>query len=377
MKRKRTALLLSLSLCLALTVPAYAASGEVADTSTITVSAELKPGYYLCAVWHGDTLLRLFDYTAGNDGKLEATVEIGIKLNAGEEVTVGISNANTNAPDAEPIPPVVCKADNTSSGNSNTPSGPSASDTNGQYPDGDNPSAPATHVTPPNVTEDQTAISPANPPANSQTTHKGGGKHTVTAPDSNINVDTKLSPAAQMVFTDVAPDAFYADAVTWAVEKGITNGYGSATTFGPDSPCTRAQIVTFLWRACGSASPRGGDGFTDVPPGQYYIDAVYWAVENGITNGTNEAGDTFSPDMICTRAQIATFLWRAAGSPAPAGAVTPFIDVRPDAYYYQAVLWCAEHGITLGTNTAGTTFSPDMACSRAQIVTFLYRADRQ
>ena len=126
MKKKFAVLLLCLSLCLALTAPASAATGEIVDSSTITVSVtELKPGYYLCAVWHGDTLLRLFDYTVGSDGKLEAIVEIGERLTTGDQVTVGISNANTDATDAEPIPPIVCTVKNTSSGNPNTPSNPS------------------------------------------------------------------------------------------------------------------------------------------------------------------------------------------------------------------------------------------------------------
>ena len=169
-------------------------------------------------------------------------------------------------------------------------------------------------------------------------------------------------------FIDVADDAYYADAVIWAVGKGITSGT-TATTFTPNAPCTRAQAVTFLWRAAGSPEPAGMSSFADVPADSYYAKAVAWAVEQGITKGTSDT--TFSPDATCTRAQIVTFLWRSQKSPAADG-VNPFTDVADDAYYANAVLWAAENGITGGTTA--TTFSPNNDCTRAQIVTFLYRA---
>ena len=169
-------------------------------------------------------------------------------------------------------------------------------------------------------------------------------------------------------FTDVANDAYYADAVIWAVGKGITSGT-TATTFTPNTPCTRAQAVTFLWRAAGSPEPAGMSSFADVPADGYYAKAVAWAVEQGITKGTSDT--TFSPNATCTRAQIVTFLWRSQKSPV-AGTVNPFTDVAADAYYANAVLWAAENGITGGTTA--TTFSPANDCTRAQIVTFLYRA---
>ena len=173
-----------------------------------------------------------------------------------------------------------------------------------------------------------------------------------------------------MNFTDVPADAYYSDAVKWAVAEGITKGT-SDTTFGPDVSCTRAQMVTFLWRAAGSPEPTTANNpFTDVQAGSYYYDAVLWAVEQGITSGTSAT--TFAPDAVCTRAQTVTFLYRAAGSPAVSGG--SFADVSADAYYADAVAWAVSEGVTVGTSD--TTFSPDMNCTRAQIVTFMYRAEQ-
>lgn len=169
-------------------------------------------------------------------------------------------------------------------------------------------------------------------------------------------------------FTDVAEGTYYTDAVLWAVQNGITSGT-SATTFSPNAGCTRAQVVTFLWRAAGSPEPTSTNNpFTDVTGG-YYYKAVLWAVENNITSGTSAT--TFSPNSTCTRAQIVTFLWRFEGSPAPKTMNNPFTDVKAGAYYEKAVLWASETGVTAGTSA--TTFSPDATCTRAQVVTFLYR----
>lgn len=174
------------------------------------------------------------------------------------------------------------------------------------------------------------------------------------------------------IFEDVAIGAWYYDAVLWAVESGVTTGY-TTTSFAPDLTCTRGQGVTFLWRAYGESPVTGSAAFSDVVAGSYYADAVLWAVGNGITNGTNAEGTTFSPDGNCTRGQIVTFLWRAAGCPEPIATSNPFTDVGEDAYYYKAVLWAVENGVTNGTNAEGTTFSPDATCIRSEIVTFLYR----
>ena len=173
------------------------------------------------------------------------------------------------------------------------------------------------------------------------------------------------------VFVDVATGSYYEDAVDWAVENGITKGTDD-THFSPDGICTRAQAATFLWRAAGSPKPETRTmPFTDVPAGSYYYDAVLWAVENGITKGTSNT--TFSPNMTCTRAQIVTFLWRSEKSPA-AGTANLFVDVKSTVYYADAVLWAVKEDITKGTTN--TTFSPDADCTRAQIVTFLWRCKK-
>ena len=172
-----------------------------------------------------------------------------------------------------------------------------------------------------------------------------------------------------LVFVDVPASEYYYDAVYWAVGNGVT--YGTTdTTFTPERTVTRAEMVTFLWRAHGSPEPRSSvNPFTDVSSSAYYYDAVLWAVENGVTFGTS--GTTFSPEVTVTRAQAVTFQWRAAGSPAASG--RGFEDVGADAYYADAVTRAVDGGITYGTNEAGTTFSPDVGVSRAQAVTFLYR----
>ena len=179
--------------------------------------------------------------------------------------------------------------------------------------------------------------------------------------------DAETQPS-QKGFNDVKPGDYFYDAVNWAVEKGITTGT-SATTFSPNASCTRAQIVTFLWRASGSPEPKtASNPFTDVAANAYYCKAVLWAVENGITTGTSAT--TFSPDAPCTRAQGVTFLWRANGSKA-ASAAASFTDVASDAYYAPAVAWAAEQNVTGGVGNG--LFSPDTTCTRAQIVSMLYR----
>ena len=170
-------------------------------------------------------------------------------------------------------------------------------------------------------------------------------------------------------FVDIHESAYYHDPVLWAVANNVTNGT-SDSTFSPDEGCTRAQVVTFLWRAAGKPAPASSESpFSDVKEGAYYYNAVLWAVETGITNGTSDT--TFSPDETCTRAQIVTFLWRYEEQPAPAGTSNPFADVKPSAYFGSAVLWAVEKGITNGTSA--TTFDPEDTCTRAQVVTFLYR----
>ena len=164
------------------------------------------------------------------------------------------------------------------------------------------------------------------------------------------------------------PKDYYAKAVEWAVEKKITSGT-SPDTFSPKDTCTRGQIVTFLWKAAGGPSPGNAhNSFNDVADGKYYYTAVLWAVENGITAGISE--NSFGPNMGCTRSQAVTFLWRYAGKPY-AGGQHSFKDVNDAAFYHGAVLWALQNGITAGTSAV--TFEPEAECTRAQIVTFLYR----
>ena len=207
-------------------------------------------------------------------------------------------------------------------------------------------------------------------------TAKGEGTATITvtcgtkSAACTVTVSKPLVPEVPGTsFTDVPAGAYYEEAVGWAVKEGITKGT-SDSTFTPDGVCTRAQAVTFLWRAAGSPAAKAGSlPFADVKAGSYYDDAVRWAVENGVTVGTSAT--TFSPNATCSRAQIVTFLWRAQKSPA-AGSANPFDDVAGNAYYADAVQWAVQKDITKGTGA--TAFSPDANCIRAQIVTFLYRS---
>ncbi len=178
-----------------------------------------------------------------------------------------------------------------------------------------------------------------------------------------------LPAVAATPFTDVKKNAYYAEAVEWAVAGNITAGV-SPTTFAPDASCTRGQIVSFLWRNASCPEPKtSANPFTDIKKGAYYYKAVLWAVENGITAGATPT--TFAPDAPCTRGQIVAFLWRSASCPTPPTSGNPFTDVKKSAYYYKAVLWAVEQAITAGTTA--TTFSPEAPCTRGQIVTFLYR----
>lgn len=198
-------------------------------------------------------------------------------------------------------------------------------------------------------------------------TGKDNGKYTFVMPSSRVEVKAVFEKqAGQSVFDDVPVDAYCADAVKWAYENGVTNGK-TEDIFGTNDLCTRAQIVTFLWRAAGSPEVESSVAFKDVPADAYYAKAVAWAVEKGITLGTSET--TFSPDDTCTRAQSVTFLYRAAG--VETEAEESFEDVLTDAYYASAVTWAVKNGVTNGTSES--TFSPEDGCTRGQIVTFLYR----
>ena len=198
-------------------------------------------------------------------------------------------------------------------------------------------------------------------------TDNGDGTFTFQMPDSKVAVEPIFS--WDNPFTDVAENAYYTPAVEWALKNDVTNGTGDGTTFSPNVSCTRAQIVTFLWRAAGCPEPAGISSFTDVSADAYYAKAVAWAVEQGITNGTGD-GTTFSPDATCTRSQGVTFLYRSAGSPEISDDIA-FNDVTTGSYYSDAVVWATQNGVTDGTGNG--KFSPVRDCTRAQIVTFLYR----
>ena len=198
---------------------------------------------------------------------------------------------------------------------------------------------------------------------------KGDGKYTFTMPAGKVEVKATFMEDNSVLnfFYDVPNDAFFYEAVKWAVKSGVTNGL-SDTMFGPYESCTRAQIVTFLWRAAGSPEPKTAVRFADVPAGSYYAKAVAWAIENGITNGMTET--TFAPNATCTRGQSVTFLYRALKGTASGS--TNFTDVASDAFYADAISWAVANNVTNGTSN--TTFSPNADCTRAEIVTFLYRA---
>ena len=198
-------------------------------------------------------------------------------------------------------------------------------------------------------------------------TDKGNGKYTFTMPASKVEIKaTFVKEVETSPFSDVSTSAYYYEAVKWAQEKGITGGIGNGL-FGPNQPCTRAQIVTFLWRVAGSPEPKSMSSFSDVSADSYYAKAVAWAVENGITTGTGDG--KFRPDATCTRAQSVTFLFRAIGKLVDSKA--EFSDVLTDSYYANAVAWAVESGITAGVG--GGRFDPNSTCTRAQIATFLYR----
>ena len=189
--------------------------------------------------------------------------------------------------------------------------------------------------------------------------------------DDLVSAEKKYAKLTdKTTFSDVKKDDFFYDAVYWAVNAGITNGVG-ADLFAPNASCSRAQMVTFLWRAAGMPKAKSSScPFTDVDRNAYYYEALLWAVENGITTGTGS--NTFSPDANCSRAQMVTFLWRAAGEAKASSTSCAFADVKSNAYYYEALLWAVENGITTGTGS--NTFSPDAHCTRGQTVTFLYRS---
>lgn len=417
MKKNLTAALLCLLLCTALLTPAFAAGSG--DNSTVTVSVkELKPGYYLCAVWNGDELLVLFDYMVDQDGRLETTVDVGKKLDADQILTVGVSNANVK--DSRPVAVQTVKPDSTGTTPIN-PSPPSSGDS-GNRPNGggsskrpsgsrkDRDEDPKKHeiVLPQFITGGSVSANLSSASSGTTVTltvspnagytlsnlsitdsrgnlipvnSRRNNSYAFTMPNSQVNVSASFilagnqgaaaAPAAAWSngFADVPAGMYYYNAVLWASREGIASGT-SATTFSPNAVCSRAQMVTFLWRAAGSPAPGSrANPFVDVSDGSYYYDAVLWAVDQGITSGTTAT--TFEPNKTLTRGQAVTFLYYAAGSPAVNGS-NAFNDIPSYRYYVNPVQWAVANGITNGTSA--TTFSPDDNCTRAQTITFLYHA---
>lgn len=321
MKQKLLSCVLTLALCLgmgtcalAADTPELSAAGKAGE-NTITVTLRgAEPGYWFGGVWKDNELLCLFDGAADTDGSWTAQVDIGRTIQAEDQLMVGLSAQNgsgdrysqTVALSAAPVVP---------------------------DPKPDKPSGGGGGA--------------------------GGGTSTpVVKPDEDIS---------KAVFNDVKDSDYFAAPVHWALEREITSGVEEGR-FGPELPCTRGQIITFLWRAAGSPEPKSlAAAFQDVAEEEYFFKAVCWAVEQGITGGTGP--NVFSPDMTCTRAQAVAMLYRAAGAGTTAG--TTFSDVTPDDYFAAAVQWAADREITSGVGEG--RFGPEQPCTRGQIITFLWR----
>lgn len=321
MKQKLLSCVLTLALCLgmgtcalAADTPELSAAGKAGE-NTITVTLRgAEPGYWFGGVWKDNELLCLFDGAADADGSWTAQVDIGRTIQAEDQLMVGLSAQNgsgnrysqTVALSAAPVVP---------------------------DPKPDKPSGGGGGA--------------------------GGGTSTpVVKPDEDIS---------KAVFNDVKDSDYFAAPVHWALEREITSGVEEGR-FGPEQPCTRGQITTFLWRAAGSPEPKSlAAAFQDAAEEDYFFKAVCWAVEQGITGGTGP--NVFSPDMTCTRAQAVAMLYRAAGAGTTAG--TTFSDVTPDDYFAAAVQWAVDREITSGVGEG--RFGPERPCTRGQIITFLWR----
>ena len=280
--------------------------------------------------------------------------------------------------DPAPSEPAATEPDSTEPAPSDpTPTEPAATEPAPSDPAATEPASTEPAPSEPAATEPaSTEPAPSDPtPTEPASTEPAPSEPAATdpAPTEPAPTDPAEPPALENPFVDVAEGKFYYDPVLWAYYGGITTGR-DATHFDPGGYCTRAQVVTFLWRAAGKPAPKSlVNPFPDVPAGKYYTDAVLWAVEQGITAGYKDG--TFGPDDACTRGQIVTFLWRFAGKPEPKTLVNPFPDVAEGKFYYKAVLWAVEQGITGGFKDG--TFGPDKTCTRDQIVTFLYRAMKE
>ncbi len=399
MRTRAVLLLLCISLCLAIPVTA----DEPAGSSKVTITQkELSPGYYICAVWDGDTLLTLFDTTVGSDGVLSETVEVGKELKKDDKIQVGISGENANAEPVRqeyvvnssggitPAPSTPAKPSPGSSGSSSGSHGSSSKvplyTVTVEKAAGGTVSSSAKSIRPwhtvtltitPDMGYKLSTLSIQDQNGNSvELTKDGTSECRFRMPASNVTVRATFVQAGQGIipsstyFADVPNNAYYLDAVKWAEQNGITTTK-SGGRFKPDASCTRAEIVTFLWRAAGSPGVTGTPKrFKDVSDSAYYADAVDWASSQKIAKGMGSR--RFAPDAPVTRAQAVTFLWRAAGSPSPAGAGKQFKDVSSGAYYQDAVRWASGRKIAKGIGSR--TFAPDRDVTRAQTVTFLYRS---
>jgi uncharacterized repeat protein (TIGR02543 family) len=379
MKKRITAALLCVVLCFAMlgtayavdTTPTISVSGTSGQTyATVTASGlNANTTYAMCSIVQGDTLMALFNMTTDNNGSYSGTITTGT-LTRGETLKVSIPDQQNGASTATVATGTATVA---SSGNGNGGGGGGATSTFTLTFDTNGGSAISTVSKASGTTIDLTTYKPTKVGFDFAGWYSDAAlttKVTSVKITANTTVYAKWTAngTAGLPFTDVAANAYYYDAVKWAVDKGVTSGT-TATTFAPNASCTRAQMVTFIWRYMGSPEPTTtANTFTDVKADQYYYKAVLWAVEKGITAGTRAT--TFAPDATVTRGQTVTFLWRAAGKPA-ATTANPFTDVAASDYFAEAVLWAANEGITAGTSA--TTFAPANPCTRAQIVTFLYR----
>lgn len=395
MKKRISAVLLGVVLCFAPLVPAYAAGGSItvsgtAGATSVAVTAsglDANTTYAMCNIVQGSELMALFNLTTDASGTYTGVITTGtltsnatLKVSIPDQAGTGEAafGTGTVTPGGSVTPPTH-DGDGGSTGGgggggSSSNSVKISSTANGTVivsPSNPSKGTAVTVTTTPKAGYQLGSLTVTDSDGNRiAVTDKGNGKFTFVMPGSKVTISADFVKAAAdaLPFTDVQNGTYYYDAVAWAVKQGITSGT-SATTFAPDASCTRAQVVTFLWRANGSPAASASSRFSDVDSGTYYASAVAWAVSQGITSGTG--ADMFSPDEICTRAQIVTFLWRINGSPA-ASVSSRFSDVDNGAYYAAAVAWAVQNGVTVGTGT--NTFAPDTTCTRAQVVTFLFRA---
>ena len=395
MKKKFLALLVGVVLCAALSIPAVAVSGEFVDNSTIMVSAtELEPGYYLCAAWRGDMLLRLFDYTVKADGKLDAIVELGEKLEAGDKVTVGISNANAGA---EPIPPIICEVKSTSPNNPGRPTVPDYSFDFDSYVDNTRyeinvpgTSGGTVNVSPAGsaaagrqVTIDvkpdagyavgSVAVTAAN--GRPLTVSRRGSSYVFTMPGSAVDIRVEfraIAPAegqSSSGFADVSSGDWFAGAVRYVTGRDVMSGTGNGY-FSPDATTTRGMIATILHNLEGNPAA-GAGGFTDVG-GQWYASPVAWASQNGVVSGYPDG--RFGPVEAVTREQLAVILYNYAVMKGYSTSAQAGLDSFTDggsvsSWARTAVSWASAKGLI---NVMGDgSLAPQGRATRAQVASIL------